>query len=189
MKVLKNSLLLFTAIILTSFSLYGQKTKLVKHQVEGGISIKIPQDFLQMNESDMWQRVSSYRKSLALFTDLNRLVELGINRSFSVWQEGDYDLMSEVYKSSILELYDEVEFMKEEVITLKNRQFLVFEFISTIYADETDLTLRAPISKYTYLQYTVKEGQTYVFNFSTPSRMKEEWEDTAASIMNSISFR
>jgi hypothetical protein len=115
---------------------------------------------------------------------MNRLVELGVNRSYSVWADGDYNMMHDVYKSSILQLYDEVEFMKEEIVQIKKQIFVVFEFVSQIKPDEG--TSSGPISKYTYLQYTVHNDQTLVFNFNCPRHAMDEWQDTANEIMNSV---
>lgn len=149
--------------------------------------MKIPSTFFPMNEADMWQRMTSYRKSIALYTDINRLVELGVNRSYSLWREGDYQMMFEVYKSSILQLFDEVEFIQEEIQSIKKHPFVVFEFESKMYPDES--LGSGTISKYTYIQYTIVDGQTLVFNFSCPLYQKPVWQPVALEMMNSISFK
>jgi hypothetical protein len=167
------------------FEAAAQK-KLTKQKIDGDVTMKVPVSFIPMNEDDMWQRVASSRKSLALYTDLNRLVELGVNRSYSVWRESDYQLMFDVYKSSILELFDEVEFIREEITTIRKQQFVVFEFVSRIKRDEGS---SVPIVKYTYLQYTLHNGQTLVFSFSCPEFQKEEWQKTANLIMESVAVK
>ena len=166
-----------------SWSSSPAQEKLIKQNLEDEVTIKIPASFIPMNENDMWQRVSSYRKSLALYTDLDRLVELGVNRSYSVWEEGDYTMMLDVYKSSILELFDEVEFIRNEIVTRKRKSFVVFEFVSRIKSDEGS---SIPIVKYTNLQYALHNGQTMVFSFSCPEYQMDKWQETANSIMNSI---
>ena len=175
--------------LLTSFLVAGiffearAQKKLTKQKIGDDVTMKVPVSFIPMNDDDMWQRVASSRKSLALYTDLNRLVELGVNRSYSVWREGDYQLMFDVYKSSILELFDEVEFIKEEITTIRKQQFVVFEFVSRIKSDEGS---SVPVVKYSYLQYTLHNGQTIVFSFSCPEFQKEKWQKTTNLIMNSV---
>lgn len=174
-------------LFLLAVSLPGEaQDKLKKRKIGAHVTMKIPESFIPMSERDMWQRVSSYRKALALYTDIDRLVELGVNHSFSIWEEGDYATMKDVYKASILELYDNVEFMKEELMIINKRTFLVFEFVSSVKADETDLTLRSPVEKYTYIQFSVFDGETYVFNFSAAKRLKDKWQSTAHEVMNSV---
>ena len=158
--------------------------KLKRQTVGDGITMKVSSLFIPMSESDMWQRMTSYRKSIALFTDMNRVVELGVNRSYSVWQKGDYDMMLEVYKSSILQLYDEVEFIKEEVTVIKKQPFVVFEFVSRMYPDES--LGSGAINKYTYIQYTVHDQQTLVFNFNCPLFKKDIWQPVANQMMRSV---
>ena len=164
------------------FEAAGQE-KLKKQKIDDDVTMNIPTSFIPMNEDDMWQRVASSRKSLALYTDLNRLVEFGVNRSYSVWRDGDYQMMFDVYKSSILELFDEVILIREEITTIKKQQFVVFEFVSKINSDEGS---SVPVVRYYYLQYTVHNGQTIVFSFSCPEFQKEEWGNTANLIMNSV---
>lgn len=159
------------------------QVKLSKQKIGDDITMKVPVSFIPMNEDDMWQRVASTRKSLALYTDLDRLVELGVNRSYSVWREGDYQMMFDLYKASILELFDEVEFIREEVTSIKRRTFVVFEFVSKIKSDEGS---SVPVEKYTYLQYTLEGGQTLVFSFSCPEFQQERWQKTANTIMGSV---
>ena len=158
--------------------------KLVKRKISAHINLKVPISFVTMSEDDMRQRVPSYRKSLALYTDVDRLVELGVNRSYSVWQEGDYEMIYDVYKSSILQLFDDVEFIQEEITQIKKRPFVVFEFISKVYGDKD--TSSGPVVKYTYIQYTVFESQTVVFSFNCPKFQMEKWQATANLIMNSV---
>ena len=170
-------------LILLTVSLPGKaQDKLKKRKIGDHVTMKIPESFIPMSERDMWQRVSSYRKALALYTDMDRLVELGVNHSFSIWEDGDYATMKDVYKASILELYDNVEFMKEELMIINKRTFLVFEFVSSVKADETDLTLRRPVEKYTYIQFSVFDGETYVFNFSAAKRLREK--GTSVGVIN-----
>ncbi len=162
------------------------QVKLIKQKIGKHVTMKVPKSFIPMSERDMWQRVSSYRKAIALYTDIDRLVELGVNHSFSIWEDGDYATMKKLYKASIMEMFDDVEFMKEDVMTVNKRTFLVFEFVSSIRVDETDLTFRNPVEKYTYIQFSLFDGETYVFSFSVVNRLREKWQPTVHEVMNSV---
>lgn len=167
------------------------QTRLVKKKISNDIAMKIPANFIPMSESDIWQRVSSYRKSLALFTDMQRIMELGVNHAFSTWEEGDLEMLQRVYKASILQLFDTVRFSREEIRNIKGRDFVVFEFVSDINGDPT-LSITGSsgrISKYYYLQYTLYDKGTLVFNFSCPARIKDEWQPVAREIMNSVMIK
>ena len=188
MGMTSRRIFLLTILLVTFFRghLFAQG-KLVKQNLGDGIIMKIPDTFIPMSEKDMWQRVTSYRKSIALYTDMNRLIELGVNRSYSVWEEGDYQMMHDVYKSSILQLYDEVDFLKEGIVEIKRHPFVVFEFESKMNPDES--LGSGAITKYTYIQYTQFKGQTLVFNFSCPFYQKEQWQSLVTNMMNSISLK
>lgn len=181
--------LCFTIMSLISYDLPYDQGKLSKVKVGENITMKIPEDFFPMSEDDIQQRISSHRKSLALYTDYQRVIELGVNRSFTKWEQEDLELLKDFYKSSLLEIYDEVEFYKEGVYQINKQTFVVFEFRSLIKGDSTTPGMYNSISKYTYLMYTIYEGDTYVFNFICPFRLKDDWSRTADEIMTSVSFK
>ncbi|MCH7514118.1 MAG: hypothetical protein IH947_09300 [Bacteroidetes bacterium] len=167
------------------------QTRLVKKKISKEIAMKIPANFIPMSEADMWQRVSSYRKSIALFTDMQRIMELGVNHAFSTWEEGDLEMLQSVYKASILQLFDTVRFSREEIRNIKGRDFAVFEFVSNIKGNPALAYTGSSggISKYYYLQYTLYDKGTLVFNFSCPARIKDEWQPVAREIMNSVMIK
>jgi len=163
--------------------------KLSKVSVSDNITIKIPRDFIEMSDQDMWQRSSSYRKATALYTDLDRIVELSVNNAFSRWEEGDIRILQNVYKASIQEIFDEVEFSIEEIRNVNGRDFAVFEFISKIKGDPGISGASSTITKYYYIQYTIVDGGTLVFNFSCQDYAREEWNETAGKIMASVKIK
>ena len=182
--------LLFIVIPLLAFSVAGKgQHKLVKTKINEEISLKVPKTFMQMTEEDMWQRVSSYRKSIALFTDPQRIIDLGVNYSFSSFQEGDYEMMRSWYKASILQLFDDVEWEREEIVQIGKRQFVAFEFVSTITENSEGMGRPRSITKYQYLQYTVFNGNVLLVFFSAPDRAKEEWQPVARAIMESVRLK
>jgi len=186
---LLNPLWLLGFIILTTFESTQGQPKLVNTKISSDITMKIPNKFIAMSDGDMWQRVSSYRKSIALYTDLNRIIQLGVNHAFSTWEEGDLEMLKSVYKASILELFDKVDFSIEEIKEIKGREYVVFEFTSTIYGDRSGPGSRGSITRYYYLQYTIYSKGTLVIDFSCPTHLKDEWQNTAKSIMNSVKVK
>ncbi len=184
--------LIVVIVTLAGFYIGSQaQARLVKKKISDEITMKIPASFVPMSEADMWQRVSSYRKSLALFTDMQRIMELGVNHAFSTWEEGDLKMLQSVYKASILQLFDTVRFSRDEIMNIKGRDFVVFEFVSGIKGDPALSVAGSSggISKYYYLQYTLYEKGTLVFNFSCPARFKEEWQPAAREMMNSVKIK
>jgi len=151
--------------------------------------MKIPSDFIEMGEKDMWQRSSSYRRAMALYTDENRIAELGVNHAFARWEEGDIRMLQNIYKASIEQIFDEVIFSKEEIKNVNGRDFAVFEFVSKIKGDPDSIGQSNSIIKYYYIQYAIVDGGTIVFNFSCQNYAKDEWQDAANSIMSSVKIK
>jgi len=175
-------------LLLVSSSL--QDVKLSKVKVGENITIKLPKDFIPMTLEDQQQRVYSYRKSLALYTSPDRTTEFGANISYSKFKSGDMELLKEFYKSNILNLYSDVEIFTEEIKTINGREFAVFGFSSLVMdvGDAGDQTL-SPISKYTEIAYTVADTNTYLFHLTTPIRQRNQWEDLADRIIESIHIK
>ncbi len=186
-----NKLLRITIYFLFAFLVIPQNVRAQKKLTKvsfNNISMKIPREFSKMNDDDMWQRSSSYRKAIALYTDENRVVELSINNAFARWEDGDIRLLQNVYKASIQQIFDDVKFSIEEIRNVNGRDFAVFEFVSKIRGDP-GLANSGSITKYYYIQYTIVEGGTMVFNFSSQIYAKDEWMDTAGLIMSSVKIK
>jgi hypothetical protein len=180
--------LIFIGVTCFNSSSFAQ-IKLKKAKISDEISMKIASEFVEMTEEDMWQRSSSYRKAIALYSDMNRVVELGINHAFSRWEEGDIRILQNMYKASIEEIFDEVSFTKEEIANINGRDFAVFEFVSKIIGDQRSMGQSESVIKYYYIQYTIVDGGTLVFNFSCQNYVKEDWQETAGIMMNSIKIK
>jgi hypothetical protein len=175
---------LILVALLISFSTVAQK--LVKAKLDDNIIVKVPNNFIPMTDEDKAQRYESSRLPIALYSDEDRLVDFGVNRSFSIWQESDLDLMLEFYEASIIELYDKVEFDKMGIEEVNGRQFVVFEFESVVYPEND---FQRNIAKYTYLMYTLNKGTTYLFNFTCEKSVKNLWQGTAREMMSSIKIK
>ena len=167
-------------------SFYANGQKLVKTKLSDNIVVKIPNNLMPMTEEDKAQRYESARLPIALYTDEDRLLDFGVNRAYSIWQESDLEMMLEFYEASIIELYDKVKFIKKDIEEVNDRKFVVFEFESVVYPENG---FQRNITKYTYLMYTLKAGTTYVFNFTCEKSVQNQWQGTAKAIMGSVKLK
>lgn len=179
---MKVQLILFALLI--SFATNAQK--LVKAKLDDNIVVKIPKNLIPMSEQDKAQRYQSARLPIALYTDEDRLLDFGVNRAYSIWQESDLEMMLEFYEASIIELYDKVKFIKKEIAEINGRKFVAFEFESVVYPEND---FQRNITKYTNLMYTLKGGTTYVFNFTCEKSVQNQWQGTAKEIMSSVKLK
>ena len=131
------------------------------------------------------------RRPLAAYTDPNQQIAFGLNVSNTRWQPGDLAMLKDFYRASLLELYDEVEFITESVEEINKREFAVFEFVSVVRPDENETSFinQKPIRQYTYVQYTIHKKKTWVFDFSVPAQAQTEWQETAQKMMSSVRMK
>lgn len=173
---------IFAVALLCSF----QHVKYVKTKVNDDITLLLPQDFLLMTEADINSKYVSSKPPVAAYTDFTRNVDFGINVAYSRWNPGDLEIMRSFYKSNIMGLYDEVQFIKDEVEEINGREFAVFEFISSVRDDDESSISQNPISKYIRIQYTIVKSKTVLFNFTCPARQKDKWAPVAKEILESV---
>ena len=170
-------------IIFVLFSFTADAQKLVKTKLSDNIKVDLPASMMPMTKEDKAQRYESSRLPIALYTDADRMVDFGVNRAYTVWQESDIEMVQEFYEVTIMELYDKVDFISKGVKEINGKQFAYFEFESVVYPEND---FQGNISKYTYLMYGLNKGTTYVFNFTCEKSVQRQWQSTANNIMNSI---
>ena len=168
------------------FSGFVQGQKLVTTKVSENIKIKLPNDFAPMSDQDKAQRYESSRLPIALFSSPDRVADIGVNRAYSVWRESDLEMLQEFYESTIMELYDKVDFYDKGIKEVNGQQFVYFEFASVVYPENQ---FQGNIAKYTYLMYTVSGGTTYIFNFSSEKSAQNQWQPVARQVMASIRLK
>ena len=178
----KVLVLLPLILVFSSF----QKIKYVKTKINDDISISLPADFVMMDETELNRRFVSAKKPLAMFTDYARTVELGVNMAYSRWRPDDLDIMKSFYKSNIMGLYDEVNFLQEGIENINGRDFAVFEFVSVIRDDDDTAFRPRATAKFTRIQYTIVNYKTVLFNFTCDARQKDQWIPIARHIMSSV---
>jgi len=172
--------------IIFLFAVESSAQKLVKRKLADNISVKIPNDFYPMADEDKAQRYESARLPIALYTDEDRLADFGVNRSYSIWQQGDLDLIQEFYQASIMELYDKVKFITKGIRNVNKHDFVYFEFESAVYPENK---FQGSIAKYTYLMYCLEDGTTYLFNFTCELNVRTQYQGTAHQIMESVKVK
>ncbi len=172
---------IFFYLLLSSFS--GDHHKLSKVQVREGIKIKIPEAFYKMPERDIVERYRSYKLPIAMYSAEDRLTEFGVSISDNFWSGNDLELLLDFQKSNIMALFDKVDFKKQGIRKVHKNNMAFFELESdTRYARKFE-------KKYTLLHYAVVDNRVLVFNFSCPIDQKDQWEDTAWKIMDSIRLK
>lgn len=180
----------FLSIFILFSSFTSIQEKFVKVAIGENISVKVPESFHPMTESEIASEYVSTRKPVAVFTSINRQADFGINVSITTWGEEDLAIMKDFFKASILELHTETKFLDESIKNINGKDFAIFEFISTVKdEDDSSLTLKSPIRKYNYLQYTIFDKKTFVYNFNCPANEQEQWQSTAHEIMASITMK
>lgn len=181
-----DKLLLITLL----FEFVGlQNTNFVTVKITNYIKVSLPAEFSPMTLDDMVVKYPSPRKPTAMYTNPDRLVDFGLNETPNNWPANDLELLKNIYKSNILNLYDTVFFIQQVVQKINKREFIVLEFVSGIEGKNIR-GKRAPlIGTYSYIQYTVYNDKILVFNFSCPGFFKKEWEQSAKIIMNSIKIK
>jgi hypothetical protein len=163
--------------------------KMTKVKLTDKVTAMVPVTFRVMSDDEIAARYFTYRKPAAMLTDMRGVVDFGVNISTTNWRYDDLELLQKFYRASISQMFSETEFIREEIVSINNRRYIVFEFLSEIRSAPTDAVKRAPKAAYSYLMYTVTDDYNlYVFNFSCPLPYRQEWSSTAQAIMESIRF-
>jgi hypothetical protein len=184
MKKIMNRIPFLFLFLLVSLLSQGQSLTNVK--VAENIKVKLPKDFTPMSDEDKAQRYESSRLPIALFTSPDRVADFGVNRAYSVWRESDLEMLEEFYESTIMELYDKVEFYNKGIREINGKQFVYFEFTSVVYPENE---FQRNIAKYTYLMYALSGGTTYIFNFTCEKSAEQQWKGLANQVMASIKLK
>lgn len=188
-KMFVGSFIMPVAAVALGFAFRADQ--LVRTEIYEGISVELPEPFRPMSEALLQEKYLAARRPLAAYTDPNQQVAFGLNVSNTRWQAGDLAMLKDFFRASLLELYDEVDFIKEEIKEINGQSFAVFEFVSVVRPDEDELsfTNRKPIRQYTYIQYTIHQKKTWIFDFSLPARAQNEWQETAQEMMSSVRMK
>ncbi len=160
--------------------------KLKKTKISDNITMELPEDFRAATAAEILQKNISSKPPIALYTDYHQQVDVVINETSNTWQGNDLKIIQGLYKSNIANLFTEVQFLKEEIVQVGGRDFIVFEFISRVTDANETFGDGLAVAKYTYIQYTLHKNKILLFNFSSPARDQQKWQPLTHEIMNSV---
>lgn len=150
------------------------------------LTASLPADFGVMPDDLIAARYPAPRKPIAAYTGPNGQTDFVVSEKPSTFAAADLPLLQKFYKPAIMSMYSEVQFIREEVKPINGRDFLVFEFVSTVKDDARKKNKLAPIRKYTIVQYLIRNDKLLIFTFNCPAALQPEWQPTAQKIMRSI---
>ena len=195
------SFFLFTCSAFAQNSSYGGKSrntvpanrnyntdapiKLKKTTIARRVTVSLPEDFTMMPDEGIAVKYPAARKPLGVYSSPNGQVDFSVNEKPTTFIARDLPLVKDIYKASILRTFSDVNFIREEIKEIDKKQMIVFEFVSTL-KDENPNSNKAPVKKYTIIQYYLKGGKVMIFTFNAPTLLKDKWQQTANTIMNSI---
>lgn len=178
--------MIFILVLSSSLLFPLQQSKFVKIKVNKDISLLLPDDFMPMSEEDLRRKYLSAKPPVAVYTDYSRSVDFGVNVAYSKWNEEDLEIMKSFYKSNIMGLYNEVQFINDFIENINGKDFAVFEYVGTVYDEDESSINRGVIRKYVRIQYAIVKGKTVLFNFSCPATQKDKWSPIAKEILGSV---
>lgn len=177
-------------LLLLTFSHFATaQISVTRQKVTKDISMEVPESFIPMSQSELIGKYVSSRTPIAMYTSEDRNIDLGINETSSAWAGDDLPILQAFYKANIANLFTEVEFLQEEIREIGGRPFIVFEFISKITDEGSTFGGNSSISKYTYIQYTLRNNKVLLFNFTCPLRARPQWQETAQRMMESVRIK
>jgi hypothetical protein len=175
---------LMTFLLAGTELLQGPGTVPVK--IGNAISLQLPASLSLQSAAEINQRYVAARPPLALYSDASGQVDLSVNKAVTRWGEDDYEIMKSFYKSTIMGLYSEVQFITEEIRQIDGRKFVAFEFIGRVIPGEGTTQSESAEVRYSQILYTIAGDQTVLFNFSCAGRLQDQWSSRASAIMKSI---
>ncbi|TXK33883.1 hypothetical protein FVR03_18150 [Pontibacter qinzhouensis] len=179
--------LAFLVIILVAGAAFAN-TKLKKFSITKEISVMLPQDFLPMPDDGIARKYPSTTKPLAVYTSPNGQIDFSVTQKRSRFKENDLQMLREFYKASLTEKFTKVDFIREEIASVKGKDHIIFEFVSTL-ADTRQGSNLAPVQRYSIVQYAVQGDQLLIFTFHVPFMLKKDWQPIAQEVMSSIKVK
>ena len=176
-----------TAFLLLFFALtaFAPKPKLTTVKLASGLSVGVPAGFAPLPDDGIAVKYPSPRKPLAVFSNPSGRVDYSVAVRPTTFESFDYGVLIKIYKSSIQRLYSKVDFIKEDIRTVNGRDFIYFEFVSTV-SDARRNSQLTPIKKYQTVQYAILGQQLYVYTFVAPAEEQAQWQATAQAVMDAI---
>ncbi|HEU5147255.1 MAG TPA: hypothetical protein VFT90_11095 [Chryseosolibacter sp.] len=176
-------------IVIAAMLLSFDQPKMMKVKVSDDITISVPKDWRPMDGLDFTERYPSVRAPLAAYTNADRTVDFSVNISATRWPDANLDIAKQFFKSSLTNMFDRVTIIDEGVRQINGKSFVFFEFESRVNGNKNQLGNADPVLKYSYVQYLVQPQRTLVFSFNCDRRERQNWQDAARMMMNSIKVK
>jgi hypothetical protein len=160
--------------------------KLVKTKIAAGITASIPKGWIPMNQLDFTERYPSVRAPLAAYTNEERSADFSVNISATQWPDADLELAEKFFRSSIMNMFDRVQFVAEGIREVHGKKYVYFEFESRVHGNNKHEGNEEPVLGYTHQQYLIEPKRTLVFTFNCPRRGRNQWEGTGLAVMKSL---
>lgn len=181
--------LVILALLISSTYIATAQIEMERVKVTKEISMEVPVTFTPLSMAELYQKYVSARPPIAMYSSPDRQIDLGVNENSSTWVEDDLEILKSFYKANIANLFSEIEFLQEDIKQIGDRRYVVFEFVSRVTDEESTFGNNSAITKYSYLQYTIKDDRVLLFNFTCPARLQSRWQDPAKQIMESIRIK
>jgi hypothetical protein len=176
-----------TTFLLLFFALtaFAPQPKLTATKLGTGLTVGVPAGFAPLPDDGIAVKYPAPRKPLAVYSNPSGRVDYSVAVRPTTFESMDYAVLLKIYKSSIQRLYTKVDFLKEDIRTVNGRDFIYFEFVSTVSDAQRNSQL-APIKRYQTVQYAIVKDQLYVFTFVAPANEQAQWQPTAQAVMGAI---
>lgn len=186
---MKSSLIVLIILLAVQSNVSAQKD-MKRQKVTKEISMKVPNSFILMGVGEVNNKYVSYRTPIAMYTSQDGLVDLGINKNSTEWAGDDLNILKDFYTANIQNLFSEVKFLQSAIQQVGDREFIILEFISKMNDEEKTFGgMSSPISKYTYIMYTLYNDSVLLFNFSCDAKLRAEWQPAAGGMMQSVRIK
>jgi hypothetical protein len=176
----------FIVILSLSFTSFQPPVKFKQQKINERISVGLPANFVKMSQAEVRAKYLSYRAPIAAYKHPEIAVDFLVNDSESrMFYDVDTEVLKKIYKANIMNLYEKIEFTKEEIKEISGKPTIVFEFIGLFKGDGTAGRVEI-VRTYNYIQYMIIGSRTFIFTFNTPIEIHQDWKSTAETTMNSI---
>ena len=145
--------------------------KLTTVKLASGLSVGVPAGFTPLPDDGIAVKYPSPRKPLAVYSNPSGRVDYSVAVRPTTFESFDYGVLIKIYKSSIQRLYTKVDFIKEDIRTVNGRDFMYFEFVSTVA--DTPAQRRAswpPSRSYQAVQYAIRGAAALRVHLCGPGR-------------------
>ena len=175
-------------LLILGLTAFSPKPKLTTVKLASGLSVGVPAGFAPLPDDGFAVKYPSPRKPLAVYSNPSGRVDFSVAVRPTTFESMDYAVLLKIYKSSIQRLYTKVDFLKEDIRTVHGRDFIYFEFVSSV-SDTRRNSQLAPIKRYQAVQYAIQGTQLYIFTFVAPAEEQAQWQPTAQAVMGAITMK